>query len=100
MLDASLLALLASLVLGIVALDGLALSLGEDGPMVMRSLSGDEARDYTNRLRSDDEFAAREQARARQRSGTQEALQPAYCSSRYYKILAGGNGQGGVGCGQ
>lgn len=97
-LDASLVALLASLVVGIVALDGLALALGEQGPMVMKSLSGDEARDYTNRLRFDDEFAAREQQRAQRRSNKEEALQPAYCSSRYYKILAGGNGQGGVGC--
>ena len=29
----------------------------------------------------------------------QENIKPLYCDSRYYKILAGGNGQGGVGCG-
>jgi len=43
-----------------------------------------------------------EQARARERFGgdadSQENLKPLYCDSRYYKILAGGNGQGGVGC--
>ena len=25
-------------------------------------------------------------------------VKPGYCDSRYYKILAGGNSQGGVGC--
>ena len=27
-----------------------------------------------------------------------EGVLPTYCNSRYYKILAGGNSQGGVGC--
>ena len=30
---------------------------------------------------------------------TNGGVKPVYCDSRYYKILAGGNGQGGVGCG-
>jgi hypothetical protein len=25
-------------------------------------------------------------------------MRPLYCDSRYYRIMAGGNGQGGVGC--
>ena len=59
-------------------------------------------RRYTSQLRGDDEFAAAEQAKARQRmgggAGEQENVKPLYCDSRYYKILAGGNSQGGVGC--
>ena len=31
-------------------------------------------------------------------AGEQENVKPLYCDSRYYKILAGGNSQGGVGC--
>jgi hypothetical protein len=69
---------------------------------VLRTLSGDDSIRYANKLRFDDEFAAAEQARARERMGgdanTQENLKPLYCDSRYYKILSGGNGQGGVGC--
>ena len=73
---------------------------GEAGPATLKTIYGDNARDFTNRLRGDDEFAAREQQRAQrkmQEDGT--GVLPAYCDSRYYKILAGGNGQGGVGCG-
>lgn len=52
------------------------------------------------RLRADDEFAAKEQQRAlRKMQDDGSGVKPAYCDSRYYKILAGGNGQGGVGCG-
>ena len=47
-----------------------------------------------------DERDEREQKRAQRKmneDGT--GVRPVYCDSRYYKILAGGNGQGGVGCG-
>jgi len=53
----------------------------------------------TNRLRGDDEFAKIQQERALRKGdpdGT--GVKPGYCDSRYYKILAGGNSQGGVGC--
>ena len=59
-----------------------------------------QARRFDNRLKGDDNFAAEEQRRAQSRGGMDgEGLQPTYCNSRYYKILAGGNAQGGVGCG-
>ena len=57
---------------------------------------------FHRRLRRDPAFAAQEQARARRKAvtpGSEEGLKPVYCDSRYYKILAGGNSQGGVGCG-
>ena len=58
-----------------------------------------DAVSYENRLRSDNKFAEREQKRA-QRKINEDGTggKPLYCDSRYYKILAGGNGQGGVGC--
>lgn len=72
---------------------------GENGPATLKTLTGDEATRFTNRLRSDDEFAAREQRRAQRRMEEDgSGVKPAYCDSRYFKILAGGNGQGGVGC--
>ena len=37
---------------------------GENGPATLKTISGESAKDYTNRLRGDDEFAAREQQRA------------------------------------
>ncbi|EOD38275.1 hypothetical protein EMIHUDRAFT_460471 [Emiliania huxleyi CCMP1516] len=94
-IDRSLLPLLASLLVSTAALEI------SDVP-VLRTLSGDSATRYTSQLRGDDEFAAAEQAKARQRmgggAGEQENVKPLYCDSRYYKILAGGNSQGGVGC--
>ena len=72
---------------------------GESGPATLKTVSGDEAQRYTNRLRQDDAFARREQNRAQRRlqeDGT--GVKPTYCDSRYFKIMAGGNGQGGVGC--
>ena len=56
-------------------------------------------RRFDNRLRGDDEFARQEQIRAQSRGDIEGNAMPTYCNSRYYKILAGGNSQGGVGCG-
>ena len=54
---------------------------------------------YTNRLRFDNDFARREQQRAQRKMAPDgSGGKPVYCDSRYYRILAGGNGQGGVGC--
>jgi hypothetical protein len=61
-IDKSLLPLLASIVVSTQALDA------SDVP-VLRTLSGESATRYTNQLRGDDEFAAAEQAKARQRGG-------------------------------
>jgi hypothetical protein len=72
---------------------------GDAGPVTLKTLTGDEARRFENRLRGDNDFARAEQERALKRAGKDGEVQPVYCNSRYYKILAGGNGQGGVGCG-
>lgn len=71
---------------------------GDDGPVTPKALTGSRAIDFNNRLIADDEFAAEEQARARSRPGPNGKIQPTYCQSRYYKILAGNDGQGGMGC--
>lgn len=64
------------------------------------ALCGSRSRLVRARLRADDEFAAKEQQRAlRKMQDDGSGVKPAYCDSRYYRILAGGNGQGGVGCG-
>jgi hypothetical protein len=97
-LTKSILTISVSAVIGIAGLNGLALALGESGPMVPKVLVGEDAISFNNRLRSDEQFAAREQARARQKADRGLEVKPGYCDSRYYKILAGGNGQGGVGC--
>ena len=95
----SLIAVALALVLTLGTGEALTLSLGEAGPATLKTLTGDEAIRFNNKLRYDDNFARREQKRAQR--GMQEdgsGGKPAYCDSRYYKILAGGNGQGGVGC--
>lgn len=98
-IDASILALLFGLFLTFTAAEAITIIEGESGPSTLKTVYGDAAIDYTNRLRGDDEFAAREQARAQRKADENgEGLKPVYCDSRYYKILAGGNGQGGVGC--
>jgi len=98
-IDVSFLALLFGLFLTVTAAEAITIIEGENGPSTLKAIQGDAAIDYTNRLRGDDEFAAREQARARRKADENgEGVKPVYCDSRYYKILAGGNGQGGVGC--
>jgi len=97
-LNSSLLALVAALFLTFFSGEALTESLGEAGPATLKTLTGDEARRFDNRLKGDDEFARREQERFQSRGGIDGNIQPGYCNSRYYKILAGGNGQGGVGC--
>ena len=99
-IDASLFACFAALFVTLASAEAVTVLEGENGPSTLKTLSGDAAIDYTNRLRGDDAFAAREQARAQRKADENgEGVKPAYCDSRYYKILAGGNGQGGVGCG-
>lgn len=98
-IDASIVALIAGLALTAGAAEAITVLEGENGPATLKTLSGDDAISYTNRLRGDDAFAAREQARAQKKANEDgSGLKPAYCDSRYYKIMAGGNGQGGVGC--
>ena len=61
---------------------------------------GDDAIRFENRLKGDNAFALREQQRAQRKAAADgSGLKPTYCDSRYYRILAGGNSQGGVGCG-
>ena len=100
-IDASILSVVGYLVLSLASAQAVTVLEGEAGPTTLKTLSGDASVDYTNRLRRDPAFAAQEQARARRKAvtpGSEEGLKPVYCDSRYYKILAGGNGQGGVGC--
>ena len=98
-IDSSLFAITIALAIALASGELITAIEGESGPATLKTLTGDEATRFTNRLRSDDEFAEREQRRAQRRmqeDGT--GVKPGYCDSRYYKILAGGNGQGGVGC--
>jgi len=98
-IDQSLLTVSLFLALSLGSGEVLTLVEGESGPATLKTLSGDEARRYENRIRSDDGFAMREQQRAQRRLQEDgSGVKPVYCDSRYYKILAGGNGQGGVGC--
>jgi hypothetical protein len=98
-IDFSLVAILVGLFMTVTAAEAVTIIEGENGPATLKALTGDAAVQYTTRLRSDDGFARREQERAsRKADANGEGLKPAYCDSRYYKILAGGNGQGGVGC--
>ena len=98
-LDVSLVALFAALFLTFVSAEAITVFEGESGPATLKTIYGDEAIQFTNRLRGDDEFARREQARAQRKADENgDGLRPGYCESRYYKILAGGNSQGGVGC--
>lgn len=98
-LDVSVVALVVALFLTFVSAEAITAYQGENGPTTLKTIYGDEAIQFTNRLRGDDAFARREQERAQRKADANgEGLQPGYCDSRYYKILAGGNGQGGVGC--
>jgi len=98
-IDRSLLGIALFLSLSLGSGEILTIVEGEAGPATLKTLSGDEARAYENRMKRDEEFAAREQARAQRRMQDDgSGVKPVYCDSRYYKILAGGNGQGGVGC--
>ena len=99
-IDASLVVVAVALGTSLLLGEAVTAIEGESGPATLKTLSGDAAIDYNNRLRFDNEFAAREQARARRKVDRNGGgVKPVYCDSRYYKILAGGNGQGGVGCG-
>ena len=98
-MDVSLAATVAALFLSLTGGEALTLALGEAGPATLKTLSGNEAIGYTNRLRFDENFARREQQRAlRKQQEDGSGVRPVYCDSRYYRILAGGNSQGGVGC--
>ena len=98
-IDFSLAAILVGLLMTVTAAEAVTVIEGENGPATLKTLTGDAAMQYTTQLRSDAGFAAREQERAlRKADENGEGVKPAYCDSRYYKILAGGNGQGGVGC--
>jgi len=98
-INASLFSVLTALFLSLVGAEALTIYQGDAGPVTLKTLTGEEAKRFENRLKGDDDFARREQQRAQSRAGPEGELQPVYCNSRYYKILAGGNGQGGVGCG-
>lgn len=96
--DTSFLGVVGALLITFAAGESLTASLGDAGPLTLKTLYGDEAIRYDNRLKGDDEFARREQLKFQSRGDADGNIQPGYCNSRYYKILAGGNGQGGVGC--
>jgi len=99
-IDRSIAAVVLALFLSVGSGETLTLALGEAGPSTLKALSGDEAIRFENRLKADENFAKREQERAQRKFDEDLSnAQPLYCQSRYYKILAGGNSQGGVGCG-
>jgi len=97
-IDVSLLTVIAALMFTYVGGEALTVSLGDAGPYTLKTIYGEEATRFDNRLKGDDDFAREEQRRMQSRGDSDGGLQPGYCNSRYYKILAGGNGQGGVGC--
>ena len=94
-IDRTLAALVVAGVLSLGSAEALTVFQGDAAPATLKTLIGDDARRFDNRLKGDDAFAAEQQRRAQSRG---DETKPAYCDSRYYKILAGGNGQGGVGC--
>jgi len=98
-IDVSTAAITFALVFTLVTAQVVTMAEGENGPTTLKTIYGDDATQYTNRLRGDDEFAKMQQERALRKGdpdGT--GVKPGYCDSRYYRILAGGNSQGGVGC--
>jgi hypothetical protein len=99
-IDASILALVTALALTVGSGEALTIALGEQGPSTLKTLVGEDATRFENRLKGDNDFAKREQLRAQRKAAEDgSGLKPTYCDSRYYRILAGGNSQGGVGCG-
>lgn len=99
-INSSLLALVGGLIISLASGEALTIALGDAGPVTLKTVMGDDARRFDNRLKFDDDFAREEQRRAQSRGGGEDGTpMPTYCNSRYYKILAGGNSQGGVGCG-
>ena len=96
-IDSSLAALTLALFLSFASTEVLTVLQGDAAPATLKTLVGEDARRFENRLKGDDEFAAEQQRRAQSRNP--DNMKPTYCDSRYYKILAGGNSQGGVGCG-
>ena len=94
--DRSLFALTLAVALSFASAEVVTAVRGDAAPATLKTLVGDDARRFDNRLRGDDDFAREQQRRAQARDPND--IKPAYCDSRYYKILAGGNGQGGVGC--
>jgi hypothetical protein len=90
-IDGSIIALLLAIVLSLGSGEALAIIEGESGPATIKTVIGDDATRFTNRLRSDPTFAAREQERARAKGNADgTGVKPVYCESRYYKIVAGG----------
>jgi len=92
-LDGSLLKVAASVVVAVVALNGITYL---ESRLALQELQGGEARRFESRL--NDDLARRAQERALSKEQRGGEAKPQYCDSRYYKVLAGGNGQGGVGC--
>mmetsp|Transcript_94901 Transcript_94901/g.164752 ORF Transcript_94901/g.164752 Transcript_94901/m.164752 type:complete len:347 (-) Transcript_94901:74-1114(-) len=81
-----------------IAGQGVLIFQGDNGPYTLKSLIGESAVEFNERLKWDDDRAAEEQRRALTRRGMNGKMQPVYCNSRYYKILAGNDAQGGGGC--
>lgn len=90
-IDASIAALVAALAISTGSGEALTIIEGEAGPATIKTFLGDDATRLNNRLRSDPEFAAREQQRALSKGNADgTGVKPVYCDSRYYKIVAGG----------
>jgi hypothetical protein len=89
-IDASIAALLAAIFISIGSGEALTIIEGEAGPATIKTFVGDEALRITTRLRSDPDFAAREQKRAQSRGNEDgTGVKPVYCDSPYYKAQAG-----------
>jgi hypothetical protein len=90
-IDASIAAIVLGLAISTAGAEALTIIEGENGPATIKTLVGDDALRFENRLRSDPDFAAREQERALAKGNADgTGVKPVYCESRYYKIVAGG----------
>lgn len=90
-IDKSIATLLIAGVLSVGSAEALTIIEGEAGPATLQTFVGADADRLTVRLRSDPEFAEREQKRAQAKGNADgTGVKPVYCESRYYKIVAGG----------
>jgi hypothetical protein len=90
-IDASLAAVLAAIFISVGSGEALTIIEGDAGPVTLKSFSGDEALRLNARLRSDPDFAKREQERALSKGNADgTGVKPGYCDSPYYKKVAGG----------
>jgi hypothetical protein len=89
-IDASIAALCFAMLVSIGSGEALTILEGEAGPTTLKTFTGADAQRLTTRLRTDPEFARREQERALAKGNPDgTGVKPVYCDSPYYKAQAG-----------